>query len=430
MINGFSKLSKKEKQELLLHFLGDTGLINLLNDTLPKSSEVENLIDSFSENVVGNYPFPFSIAPNFLIDGKDYMVPMVVEESSVVAAASKAAKFWHAHGGFKTKIRGFIKHGHVHFKWLDDSVKLYRNFIHWKIDLHDAIKELDEKMQNRGGGVRSIELIDKTAELNNYFQLKVGFDTRDAMGANYMNTILEQLAIKLEQLVSTETDSSIKIIMSILSNYSPENAIHVFVEAPINEMGKLSEKLTGIEYAEKFIEALQIAENDVSRAVTHNKGLYNGVDAVALATGNDWRAIEANGHAFASRNGKYQSLSHASILNGVFRFEATIPMQIGTVGGITSLHPMAKLAMKIMGNPGAKELMKVIASVGLAQNFAAVNSLITTGIQSGHMKMHLSNILLELNANTEESRQIQSYFSGKSISKSAVEKYLHELREK
>lgn len=433
MIKGFSRLSKAEKIEYLVQNSVDRNSAEILYKHTHADKEIATLIEGFSENVLSNYLFPFSVAPNFLIDGKIYIVPMVTEESSVVAAASKSAAYWFSRGGFRTEVIGTTKNGQIHFMFDGDKQELSKRFNYWKNTLITSVEHIDSKMKRRGGGIKDLEIIDNTAKLENYFQIEVSFDTCNAMGANYMNSCLEGIGDKFKELVEKDNSLSYKtfhIVMAILSNYSPNNAVKVYVECPVNHMKESKMSMHPSEFAKRFKEAVDIAKIDVSRAVTHNKGMYNGIDAVAIATGNDWRAIEANGHAFVSKNGSYSSISDCSVEDGIFRFESTIPMQIGTVGGTTSLHPLAKLSMKILGNPSSVDLMKIIAAAGLAQNFGAVKSLITTGIQKGHMKMHLSNILAAFQASKSETELAQRYFTDKTVSHSEVDNYLAQLRKK
>ena len=432
MIKGFSGLSTEEKRTFIANRLKDLSVDDFYF-SLPRNREIEGLMEDFSENVISVFPFPYSVAPNFLIDNKEYLIPFVTEESSVVAAAAKSAKFWYNRGGFKTEIIGTVKKGQVHIITTVPSELLRKRVITWKPLILNAVAEIDSKMKSRGGGIQNIELVDQSMNLQNYFQLDVSFKTCDAMGANYMNSCLEGIAHEILKLA--EQDQELKsfnfeVVMSILSNYSPDNAVKISVDCPVR---KLDDGKLGIKpdvFAEKFVQAVTIAQIDVSRAVTHNKGMYNGIDSVALATGNDWRAIEANGHAYASRNGKYSSLSTARIENEYFFFEATIPLQVGAVGGITALHPLARVSMQILEKPSAEDLMKVMAAAGLASNFAAVKALTTTGIQKGHMKMHLSNILSTLGASEAEKNIVGEYFKDKTVSNSAVEKYLDNIRSK
>ena len=268
-------------------------------------------------------------------------------------------------------------------------------------------------MEQRGGGILNIKLVDKTAVLENYYQLHVSFETVDSMGANFINSCLEVIAKTFEK-------EDIEIVMSILSNYVPECLVRAEVSCEISALGGKNPQ----QFAEKFYQAVQIAQVEPYRAVTHNKGIMNGIDAVVLATGNDFRAIEAGAHAYASKSGSYKSLTHCEIKDDIFRFWIEIPLALGTVGGLTSLHPMAKLSLEMMQNPSAKEFMQIVATAGLAQNFAALRALTTKGIQHGHMKMHLMNILNQLGANASEKETIASYFQNKTVTHSAVvEKY-------
>jgi hydroxymethylglutaryl-CoA reductase len=287
-------------------------------------------------------------------------------------------------------------------------------------------------MQARGGGILDIVLKDKTDVIPNYYQLHVSFETKDSMGANFINSCLEQFAKTLKEKASqyndfSETEKDIQIVMSILSNYVPNCLVRAEVSCPIND---LEEKHipNPQEFAEKFVQAVHIAEIEPFRAVTHNKGIMNGIDAVVLATGNDFRAVEAGIHAYASKNGNYSSLSHAKIENGIFTFWMEIPLALGTVGGLTSLHPLVKIALEILGKPTAHELMEIVAVTGLAQNFAALRSLTTTGIQEGHMKMHINNILNQFQTTAEERKMIKTHFENNSISHASVVEFIETLR--
>lgn len=431
MIKGFSRLSKEEKQALILNQIKKQGAFNLFQQSNLADKDMHQLIEQFSENVISIFPFPYSIVPNFLIDNKDYLVPFVTEESSVVAAAAKSAGFWYNHGGFRCEIIGNQKKGHVHFKTSVPAKVLFRKIESWTPQLLTSVEAINQKMASRGGGIQAINLVDKTSQIENYFQIEVGFNTCNAMGANYMNSCLENIAHELTRQMADDKDLrgfTFEVIMSILSNYSPDNAVKVWVECPVEALSEDKLEQGAKAFANRFVEAVEIAQADISRAVTHNKGIFNGIDSVALATGNDWRAIEANGHAYASRSGQYRSLSQAWISDSMFRFEAVFPMQVGTVGGITSLHPLAKLSLEILDNPTAEELMKVMAAAGLASNYAAVRALVTSGIQKGHMKMHLSNLLASLQASNEERQKAEEFFKEKTISYSAVNDFIGELR--
>ncbi len=435
--SGFSKLSKRKKLRWVVEnfFRNPEEVTRELMSFWHSSEEKQKIFDEFSENTLSNYYLPFGIAPNFIVNGKTYCVPMVIEESSVVAAASAGAKFWMTRGGFKTKIIGTTKSGQVHFMWKGDGERLKAAFLELKKQLVAGTQKITANMQKRGGGILAIRLLDKTDMEPGYYQLDGDFETCDSMGANFINSILEEWAKILGQFVATHPDFSeqgrdVSIIMSILSNYTPGCLVRSWVECPVTELGKFENSHDAQEFAEKFVLAVRIAREDVKRAVTHNKGIFNGIDAVVLATGNDFRAVESCGHAYAARDGQYRSLSQASIKNGIFRFEMDFPIAIGTVGGLTTLHPLAKRSMELLGQPNAQELMQIIVSVGLAQNFAALRSLTTTGIQHGHMKMHLMNILIHLKATDEETKAAVEYFNDNLVSFTAVREFLAETRKK
>ncbi len=428
-VEGFSKWDKNKKIAWLSeHYLRDEQDINLLKKYWHPDKKIQALHDGFIENPVGNYYLPFSIAPNFLINGELYAVPMVIEESSVVAAASKAAKFWYRAGGFHAEVISTVKTGHIHLFFYGDKNKLTRFFEEKKEIYLQRLKPFTENMERRGGGILSVELKDYTDRKAGYYVIEFKFNTADSMGANFINTILEEWAEYMEEDYPGYGDANeLEIIMRILSNYNPECLVKVEVRAPVEQLPVAGNKM---QYARRFVDAVDIARINKFRAVTHNKGIMNGIDAVVLATGNDFRAVEAGAHAYAARNGRYESLSYARTENGNFIFGMEIPLNLGVVGGLTRTHPMARLGLKILGDPSAEELMKIVASVGLAQNFSAVNSLITEGIQKGHMKMHLNNILLQFDASETEKQQLFEYFKDKKVHVKAVKDQLNVLRNK
>jgi hydroxymethylglutaryl-CoA reductase len=425
--SGFSKLNKTQKIDWLLehYFHGDQSLKEVLQSYWNSSNKLQQLHDEFIENTISNFYLPLGIAPNFLINGKFHTIPMVIEESSVVAAASNASKFWMNRGGFKAEVISTVKNGQVHFNYFGEKQVLLDVFKTVKPKLLASVKALSKNMEKRGGGVIDITLTDKTDQLENYYFLHCTFETVDAMGANFINSCLEQFAQTFKSEALKE-GLDLEIVMSILSNYVPECLVRAEVSCKIDDL--TTGDFQGSYFAEKFVRAIQIANTEPRRAVTHNKGIMNGIDAVILATGNDFRAVEAGVHAYASGNGQYRSLTHARIENGFFKFWIEIPLAIGTVGGLTSLHPLVKVALAMLQKPSAKELMQIIAVVGLAQNFAAVKSLITTGIQHGHMKMHLKNILNQMQATEEEKKMATTHFQDTTISHSAVISYIDSLR--
>ena len=431
---GFSKLLKEEKLKLIANYFENPGeVVSLLKSYWHSDSKQQQLFDEFSENTITNFFIPYGISPNVTINGTDYVVPMVIEESSVVAAASAAAKFWGERGGFHAEVVDVRKVGQVHFGWSGDKEKLFALFPEIEKRLLADTDTMTEKMRKRGGGILGMRLIDYSAQIPDYYQIRVEFGTGDAMGANFINSVLEQFGHSLQDFFAERNDLSddlrkVEIIMTILSNNTPDCRVKVWVECPISQLDGIDEHLSGAEYAKKFKKAVDIAHIDTDRATTHNKGIYNGIDAVVIATGNDFRAVEAAGHTFASRNGHYESLSSVTIENGIFHFELEVPMALGTIGGLTSLHPLAKKTLELLGNPTAKELMMIAATMGLANNFSAVRSLTTKGIQAGHMKMHLNNILNQLNASEEDKKKAREYFKDKTVSYAAVEQFLESLR--
>lgn len=426
-VEGFSKLSKEGKIEWLVneYLNGDEKAIQTLKQYWNDDADLQKLHDEFSENTISNFYMPFGLAPNFLINNELYTIPMAVEESSVVAAASKAAKFWLDRGGFKTTVISTTKLGHVHFMYEGDVEKLKTAFeSKIKAKLIEETNDITKNMRARNGGILNLELIDKTADLDNYFQIKGSFETVDSMGANFINSCLEQFAktlrneIEADDTFTTEEKESIQIVMCILSNYTPECIVRAEVSCPVEQLAEGN--VSAEEFVEKFSRAVRIAEIEPYRATTHNKGIMNGIDAVVIATGNDFRAVEACAHTYAAKDGQYSSLTHCEVKDGIFRFWIDLPTALGTIGGLTSLHPLVKLALGILGKPSASELMGIVAVAGLAQNFAALRSLVTTGIQKGHMKMHLMNILNQLEATEEEKKYFVNYFKDKTVSHHSV----------
>lgn len=434
IINGFSKLSKADKLKVVSAYFDEPLVVEEeLKAYWHSDEKVQKLFDEFGENTISNFYMPFGVAPNFLIDGKNYILPLVIEESSVIAAAAKSAKFWAENSGFHTEINEMKKVGQVHFLWKGDAEKLKESMPELKHILINAAAHHTKNMIERGGGILDIELVDKTSDIDDYFQLKATFDTIDAMGANFINSCLEDFDISLKKYLRENEkfkgeEKHAEIIMSILSNYTPECLVKCWVECDIDKFVDMDKNMTAEDFVWKFEKAVQVAKSDVHRATTHNKGIFNGIDAIALATGNDFRAIEACGHAYASKDGKYKSLTDIEIKDGKFKYTLTIPLSMGTVGGLTSLHPLAKRSLELLGNPGAKDLMRIAAAAGLANNFGALKSLVTSGIQLGHMKMHLLNILNKFNANEVEKNEAVEYFKSNIVSFNSVEKFLNNFR--
>jgi hydroxymethylglutaryl-CoA reductase len=435
-IKGFSKLSKQAKIEWLVsNYTSDPEeSVEMLQGYWHGQPEVQKLHDEFIENTLSNYYMPFGVAPNFLINGKMFAIPLAIEESSVVAAAAKAANFWLDRGGFQAKVLSMVKVGHVHFIWEGKNVDaLYRIFEDNKNQFFVNTESITKNMRARGGGVLGLNLVDKTDLEPGYYQIEARFETCDSMGANFINSCLESFAQTLRDLAADHQselgDAPLQVVMSILSNFTPECLVRAEVKCKLSEI----EEGSGIgnqEFAEKFCRAIRIASVEPFRAVTHNKGIMNGIDAVVIATGNDFRATEACAHAYASKDGRYTSLTHAAIEGDEFHFWIELPLSLGTVGGITNLHPMVRFAHELLGYPSAQELMQITAVAGLAQNFSAVRSLITSGIQKGHMKMHLLNILNQLEATDAEKEEVVAYFKDKVVSHSAAVEAFMRVRNK
>ena len=432
-ILGFSKKTKDEKIDWLVstYLNNDNNSKNVLKQYWNNDEKLQKLHDGFIENTVSNYYLPFAIAPNFLINKELFVIPMVIEESSVVAAASNTAKFWLERGGFKTEVISTTKNGQIHINFYGDDVAIQTFFSETKSILIESISEIEKNMKKRGGGLLDIILINATDSLEGYYQLHCTFETSDAMGANFINTCLEEIAKTFESTSKLYTDFISKktfpeIVMSILSNYVPECLVKAQVSCPVEEMS--ANGMDGETFVLKFIRAVEIAKVDKRRAVTHNKGIMNGVDAVILATGNDFRSVEAGIHAYASKNGNYTSLTNAKIENDNFIFSIEIPLAIGTIGGLTGLHPLVNFGLSLLQKPSAKKLMQIIAVAGLAQNFAALRSLVTTGIQKGHMKMHLANILNNLAVTQSETEKALAYFKDHTITHSSVANFIKKLR--
>ena len=432
-VSGFSKKSKAEKIEWLAenYLQGDPNSIEILKNYWNEDPTLQQLHDDFIENTLSNYYLPFAVAPNFLINGKLFALPMVTEESSVVAAASNAAKFWLERGGFKAEVISTEKNGQIHFNYFGSEKDIETFFEAVKPKLRNSIESIEKNMKQRGGGLLELSLVDRSHILEGYFYSHATFETLDAMGANFINSCLEQMAKTFgneahDFEIFQKNEIFPEVVMSILSNYVPDCLVRAEVSCSLDNL--TSKNYAGKQFAEKFVRAIEIAKTETRRAVTHNKGIMNGIDAVVLATGNDFRAVEAGVHAYAARNSYYGSLTHAKIEDDIFTFWIELPLAVGTVGGLTSLHPLTKLAFEILQKPNAKELMKIMAVAGLAQNFAAVRSLVTTGIQKGHMKMHLMNILNQLEASLEEKEKAVEYFKTNVVSNSAVVDFVNSLK--
>ena len=430
VFSGFSKFDRKQRLDFIAQVTGlSAAEMRSFHDYDAPDAQQQEVYSAMTENYIGNFPMPMGVVTNMLLNDEMYVVPFVTEESSVIAAASKAAKFWAERGGFRACIEGITKKGQVHFTWNGKPQHIKHLFPIIKEQLLNSTGLLTEKMKLRGGGITGLTLIDMTASMPDYYQIDVSFETSDAMGANFINSCLEKISSELRNLEELNSEElKVEVIMSIMSNYTPDCKVRCWVECPAEKMEGWNKELLHFDFIKKFKQAIDIANIDISRAVTHNKGIFNGIDAVLLATGNDWRATSASAHAYAARDGNYKSLTTVQLTEDKFRFELEIPIAIGTVGGITQIHPAVKRAMAILKYPDTQKLMMIIAAAGLANHFAAIATLITSGIQTGHMRIHLSNILSQLNASTYEQDCARHHFASLQVSYSAVENFIHNLR--
>lgn len=372
-ISGFYNLSMEERLRMVREF---AGLSEEEAELLKRDCSLEpSVADKMIENVVGTLPMPLGIATNFLINGKDYLIPMAIEEPSVVAAASHAAKLARQGGGFQASATEQVMIGQIQLLNVKNFEEAEKKIIENEAELLAYANEQDATLVKFGGGAKKIEARELNSARGKMLVVHLLVDVRDAMGANAVNTMCEALAPKLEELTGGNA------LLRILSNL----AIHRIARAT----AIWKKEVIGEESVEGVLDAFAFAESDVYRCATHNKGIMNGVDAVVLATGNDWRAVEAGAHAYASMKGRYSPLTKYEKNNdGDLVGSIELPMAIGLVGGATKTHPIARISVKILGVKTASELAQIIASVGLAQNFAALRALATEGIQKGHMRLH------------------------------------------
>lgn len=394
----FYKKSTVEKLQALkeANAISDKDYIDLKNDLLNLAPDVA---DRMIENYITNYEFPFGIAMNFVINQKEILVPMVTEEPSVVAAASNAGKIVAQSGGFQTSMDERLLIGQIALKQVPNPIEAEKIVLENTETLLDLANAAHPSILNYGGGARKIETrilpADDLYNTPEFFVVHLLVDTGEAMGANIVNTMVEAIAPYMEELTGGSS------LMNILSNYSTESL--VTVTCSIEPQYLATKTMSGEMVRDRIIEATQLALIDPYRAVTHNKGVMNGVDAVLLATGNDWRAVEAGVHAFASRSGKYRSLTNWSKEeSGNLRGEMTLPISVGAVGGTLSIHPTAQLAHRLLDEPNARELSGVLAAAGLAQNLAAVRALVTEGIQKGHMGLQARSLAIRVGAVGEQ----------------------------
>ena len=418
--NGFSKKSYHERLELL-------RAQALLSPEKQRSLEQDEQVslavaDQLSENVVGTFSLPYSIIPELLVNDQDYTVPYVTEEPSVVAAASYASKIIKRAGGFTAQVHQRQMIGQVALYQVADPEQAQVKIASKKAELLELANQAYPSIVKRGGGARDLRVEQIKGETD-FLVVYLHIDTQEAMGANMLNTMLEALKPVLEELSQGQS------LMGILSNYATDSLVTASCRIAFRYLSPQKEQ--GREIAEKIALASQFAQTDPYRAATHNKGIFNGIDAILIATGNDWRAIEAGAHAFASRDGRYQGLSQWKLdmereeLVG----EMTLPMPVATKGGSIGLNPRVALSHELLGNPSAKELAQIIVSIGLAQNFAALKALVSTGIQQGHMKLQAKSLALLAGASESEvASLVERLIADKTFNLETAQRYLEILR--
>ena len=418
--NGFSKKSYQERLELLK---AQALLSPERQASLEQDEQISvTVADQLSENVVGTFSLPYSLVPEVLVNGQEYTVPYVTEEPSVVAAASYASKIIKRAGGFTAQVHERQMIGQVALYQVANPDLAQVQIASKKAELLELANQAYPSIVKRGGGARDLHVEQIKGETD-FLVVYLHVDTQEAMGANMLNTMLEALKPVLEELSQGQS------LMGILSNYATDSLVTASCRIAFRYLSH--QKDQGREIAEKIALANQFAQADPYRAATHNKGIFNGVDAILIATGNDWRAIEAGAHAFASRDGGYQGLSRWTLdtereeLVG----EMTLPMPVATKGGSIGLNPRVALSHELLGNPSAKELAQIIVSIGLAQNFAALKALVSTGIQQGHMKLQAKSLALLAGASESEvAPLVERLIADKTFNLETAQHYLENLR--
>ena len=418
--NGFSKKSYQERLELLQ---AQALLSPERQGSLEQDEQMSvTVADQLSENVVGTFSLPYSLVPEVLVNGQEYTVPYVTEEPSVVAAASYASKIIKRAGGFTAQVHERQMIGQVALYQVAEPEQAQEKIASKKAELLELANQAYPSIVKRGGGARDLHVEQIKGETD-FLVVYLHVDTQEAMGANMLNTMLEALKPVLEELSQGQS------LMGILSNYATDSLVTASCRIAFRYLSH--QKDQGREIAEKIALASQFAQADPYRATTHNKGIFNGIDAILIATGNDWRAIEAGAHAFASRDGHYQGLSQWTLdfereeLVG----EMTLPMPVATKGGSIGLNPRVALSHDLLGNPSAKELAQLIVSIGLAQNFAALKALVSTGIQQGHMKLQAKSLALLAGASESEvAPLVERLIADKTFNLETAQRYLENLR--
>lgn len=379
-IPGFYKLSIHERLKIVSEF---SGLSEEEKNLLIKEGNLDlEIADRMIENVIGTMAYPFAVAVNFLINGKEYMVPMVLEEPSVVAAASNAARWTRSKGGVWAQASDSIMIGQIQVVGVPDPYAKKMELLMHKDEILKIANEQDPVLVKLGGGAKDMEVRVVQTRKGEMLVVHLLVDVKDAMGANAVNTMAEAVAPYIEEITGG------RVLLRIVSNLADRRLVRAWCVVDKKEIG-------GEDVVDRIVLASALAEADPYRAATSNKGVLNGIIAVALATGQDHRAIEAGAHAYAARNGRYTSLTRwDKDKDGNLVGTLEMPLAVGIVGGATRVHPIARIALKILGVKSAKELAEVMGAVGLVQNLAALRALVTEGIQRGHMKLHARNLAM------------------------------------
>ncbi|EFN97660.1 hydroxymethylglutaryl-CoA reductase, degradative [Streptococcus mitis] len=418
--NGFSKKSYQERLGLLK---AQALLSPERQESLEQDEQISvTVADQLSENVVGTFSLPYSLVPEVLVNGQEYTVPYVTEEPSVVAAASYASKIIKRAGGFTAQVHERQMIGQVALYQVANPDLAQVQIASKKAELLELANQAYPSIVKRGGGARDLHVEQIKGETD-FLVVYLHVDTQEAMGANMLNTMLEALKPVLEELSQGQS------LMGILSNYATDSLVTASCRIAFRYLSR--QKDQGREFAEKIALASQFAQADPYRATTHNKGIFNGIDAILIATGNDWRAIEAGAHTFASRDGHYQGLSswRLDLETEELVGEMTLPMPVATKGGSIGLNPRVALSHELLGNPSAKELAQIIVSIGLAQNFAALKALVSTGIQQGHMKLQAKSLALLAGASESEvAPLVERLIADKTFNLETAQRYLENLR--
>jgi hydroxymethylglutaryl-CoA reductase len=418
-IPGFYKVTVEERRSLVAEATGEDAAS--IGRSLDGGGLDAETADKFVENVLGTYALPYGVALNVRVNGHDYVVPMVVEEPSVVAAASNASKMVRAGGGFVAEVDAPIMTSQIQLTAVTDYARAREAILAHEAEILERANRSIPGLVARGGGARGVEVRSLGDASDQMVVVHVLVDCQDAMGANLVNTVAEAVADRLAELASG------KVGLRILSNLCDRRCVRVTARVPLDVLA--TDDMDGAAVADGIVNASRFAELDPYRAATHNKGIMNGIDAVTIATGNDWRAVEAGAHAVAARSGRYAPLATWRREGDVLVGKIELPMALGTVGGTLRVHPGARLSLRLLGTESASQLATVAAAMGLASNLAAVRALATDGIQRGHMALHARSVAVAAGATGElVARVAQMIVEARDITVDAAKRALGVLR--